>query len=108
VDFESVDVTDVDDEEEMIEGGEITGVNDTGYKVDPLKKHRAATARVLAYGLVAILALSVMAHYGIIVWLLVDEKTDAIDKLNGIYTTWLPVISGLAASAVTYFFTREE
>lgn len=108
MDFERNNVPDGSDDENIIEGGEIKGISGAGYKVDPLKGHRATTARTLAYGLLIILAISIVAHYGITAWLLASDRLDAVDKLQGIYTTWLPVISGLAGSAVTYFFTKED
>ncbi len=90
----------------IIEGGEIRELN--VYKIDPLKKEKAATTRALAYLLVAILALSVAFHYGMVVWLFNNGRQDAIVELDSIYNTWLPVISGLAGSAVTYYFTQDK
>ncbi|MBL8077828.1 MAG: hypothetical protein JNM55_07695 [Anaerolineales bacterium] len=92
---------------EVIEGGEISEL-DVPYKVDPLKKQRAATTRSLAYILVGILALSVVLHYITIAWLLINEKKELTVELSTIFSTWLPVISGLAGSAVTYYFAQEK
>ena|SRR6266508_3995000 len=90
----------------IIEGGEIKELD--AYKIDPLKKEKAATTRALAYFLVTILALSVAFHYGMVIWLFSNGKQDAIVELDSIYNTWLPVISGLAGSAVTYYFTQDK
>jgi len=94
------------DEEITIEGGEIKELD--VYKIDPLKKQRAATTRALAYLLVAILFLSVVIHYGMVAWLLSNGKKDVTVELSTIFSTWLPVISGLAGSAVTYYFAQEK
>lgn len=97
-------------DDQVIEGGEITGVGEdkNEFRVDPLKKERAETTRKLAYVLVGILALSFVIHYTIMAILLFTNRTAGVEALNTIYTTWLPVISGLASSAVTYYFTREK
>lgn len=91
---------------EIIEGGEIKELEP--YKIDPLKKQRAATTRALAYLLVAILFVSVVIHYGMVAWLLSIERKDVTAELSTIFSTWLPVISGLAGSAVTYYFAQEK
>lgn len=97
-------------DEQVIEGGEITGVGEdkNELRVDPLKKERAETTRKLAYVLVGILALSFVIHYAIMAILIFTNRASDVEALNTIFTTWLPVISGLASSAVTYYFTREK
>lgn len=96
--------------DQVIEGGEITGVGEgkDEIRVDPLKKERAQTTKMLAYVLVGILALSFVLHYAAMTFLLFSNRMDGVEALNTIFTTWLPVISGLASSAVTYYFTREK
>ena len=94
--------------EQVIDGGEITGIGHSEYKVDPIKKQKADTARTLAIILVVILAASVAMHYGFTAWLLVHGKPVVVENMNDIFTTWLPVISGLTGSAVTFFFTKEK
>jgi hypothetical protein len=94
------------DEGEVIEGGEIVEL-DEPYHVE-LKKQRAATTRSLAYVLVGILAFSVAAHYIAVAYLLTNGKKDVTVELSTIFSTWLPVISGLAGSAVTYYFAQEK
>ena len=95
---EAVDIEVVD-----IEGGDVTEVS-PDYEVD----YKAATTQKLAFILVAILAGSVVLHYGMVTWLLYNDKTAAIAELHNIFGTWLPVISGLAGSAVTYYFTQDK
>lgn len=97
-------------DDQVIEGGEITGVGEgkNEIRVDPLKKERAETTRRLAFVLVGILALSIVVHYGAVAVLLLFNRMDGVEAMNTIFTTWLPVISGLASSAVTYYFTRDK
>jgi hypothetical protein len=96
------------EDEITIEGGDIKELNGTPYKIDDLKKQRAATTRALAYTLVGILALSVVIHYAMVAYFLSNGKKDVTVELSTIFSTWLPVISGLAGSAVTYYFAQEK
>lgn len=95
-------------EESVIEGGEISGINENTIRIDPLRQHKADTTRKLAFGLVAMLSVSILIHYAMITWLLMNNRVEALEALNTIFTTWLPVASGLTGSAVTFFFTREK
>ncbi|MGD0002856.1 MAG: hypothetical protein ABSE06_01360 [Anaerolineaceae bacterium] len=101
---------DLSADDQVIEGGEITGIGpgEGEFAVDPLKKARAQTTRTLAYVLIGILASTFILHYTIISIMLFTQRTYGIEPLNSVFTTWLPVISGLASSAVTYYFTREK
>src|ERR1700686_2678672 len=90
----------------VIDGGEINNIAEKDIKVDPLLKQRVETAKNLGYLLIIILAVSVAAHYATMTWLLVTGRTAVADTVERIFSTWLPVISGLAGSAVTYFFTK--
>jgi nitrate reductase NapE component len=105
VDRESVQIS-VD--EPVIEGGEIRDIDPSQLKADPIKKQKVLTARTLAYILIGILTLSVVAHYSVTVWLLQSENGEVVDITDRIFNSWLPVISGFAGAAVTYFFTREK
>jgi hypothetical protein len=95
-------------EAQIIEGGEIVGVGDSRIRIDPLKRERARTTRMLAYVLIAVLAFSLLIHYIVVFIMLLRGEGENVDILNQIYSNWLPVISGLASSAVTYYFTKEK
>ncbi len=90
--------------EDVLEGGFVSPLQD--YFVE--EKHRADTARRLAYGLVCILGGSVFVHYGTVLALVVKGKGDAVESLSRIFNVWLPVIASLVSSTVTYYFTREK
>ena len=89
-----------------IEGGAISLEPDASY--NPIERHKATTTRWLAYLLIGMLGGSFVIHYGVMVWLAAQNKTDAMEIVERTFNAWLPVISGLAAAAVTYFFTKER
>ena len=89
-----------------IEGGSISLEPDPSYNL--IEKHKATTTRWIAYLLIIILGGSFVIHYGVMAWLAAQNKTDAMKIVEQTFSAWLPVISGLAAAAVTYFFTRER
>lgn len=95
-------------DENIIDGGEITGISDREYRVDPIKKQKTDTARKLAFILVAVLAVSIAVQYTLTTWLLVNGQFTAVEAIKDIFSSWLPVISGLTGSAITFFFTRER
>src|SRR6266478_3916337 len=84
--------------DEVLEGGFISPLQD--YFVE--EKHRADTARRLAYALVCILGGTVLIHYVTVLILIFKGKGDAIDSLSRIFNVWLPVIASLVSGAVTY------
>jgi len=73
-----------------------------------LKAHEAKTAPLLTYGLVLLLAASVCAQYAVLAVLVCKNRAEAIPNFEHLFNTWLPVIAGLASSAVTYYLTREK
>jgi hypothetical protein len=92
-------------EDELIDGGTVEGFKDLEFHE---AKHRADTARWLAYLFVLLLAASVLAHYVATVLLEIYGRTSATEKLSGIFNSWLPVISSLVSAAATYYFTKEK
>jgi hypothetical protein len=93
-------------EEVVEEGGSIRGI----YEDIPFleTKLRAETSRRLAFWLVGILGGSFFIHYFTLVILESLGKSGATKTLSETFSMWLPVISGLASAAVTYYFTREK
>jgi hypothetical protein len=47
-------------------------------------------------------------HYTCTMILEFYDKREAVESLSKIFNNWLPVITGLAGSAVTYYFTKEK
>ncbi len=72
-----------------------------------LKKQAAETARNLAFILVGLLAASVFVQYAALAVLVWCNKADVIPHFEHLFNAWLPVIAGLASSAVTYYLTKK-
>ena len=89
-----------------IEGGAIAGKFDA-YD-NPIERHKATTTRRIAYLLVGMLGGSFVIHHVLVTVLAFNNKTAAMEVVERSFNTWLPVISGLSAASVTYFFTRER
>jgi len=93
-------------DEGVIEGGSVSDFQE--YKWEPEKKHRAETARYLAYGLVGILSFTILIQYGMTVLLICQNRESGVATLEKLFSTLLPVLSGLVSAAATYYFTREK
>ena|ERR1017187_7803088 len=73
-----------------------------------VKQHRAETAQHLAYWLLGILGTSIFAQYATLHLLIWRGRYEAIPSFEHLFNAWLPVIAGLASSAVTYYLTKED
>ena len=91
-------------ETEIVEGGKVEQLGD--YHVN--EKHRADTARYLAYGLVATLILSIILQYGAMLTLVFMGKADAVASIDKLFNVLLPVLSSLVSAAATYYFTKDK
>ena len=69
-------------------------------------KHRAETAKSLAFWLVGLLAGGLLLHYVFIC--ILTGKEAGLEALDNTFNAWLPVISSLLSAAATYYFTRER
>jgi hypothetical protein len=92
-------------ESEPTEGGEVKGLRDLTFEP---AKHRAQTARTLAYLLVITLASSIVLQYVSVLYLVCLGKPEALENVSKIFNSWLPVISGLVSGAATYYFTKDR
>lgn len=86
----------------VIDGGLVEPLQNASFEV----RHRAQTARWLAIALILTLGVSFFLHYGVTAYFLIMGKADAVEGLSRAFNVWLPVISSLAGSAATYYFTR--
>lgn len=64
------------------------------------------TRQKLTYVIIGLLAATFLLHYVTLAWFIDPEKTARVTALQRVFDVWLPVISGLAGSAATYFYTR--
>jgi nitrate reductase NapE component len=90
---------------EIIEGGNVEPFSDPRFEE---RKHRAATARVLAYCLLGLLAATIAIQYGFTLWLILSGKQSDVAALDKLFNALLPILSGLVGGAVTYYFTKEK
>jgi hypothetical protein len=90
---------------EAIDGGLVQPIEDLPFAE---QKHRAETARKMAFLLVWIMAGSVGVHFVGTAAFSAYDKTAAVEALGKIFNMWLPVISGLASGAATYYFAKEN
>ena len=63
---------------------------------------------VIAWILLEIMAGGLALHYAAVIAFEWNGKHEAVKSLEPILNAWLPVVSGLAGAAVTYYFTRER
>ena len=102
---EPEDVQGQGENDEFIEGGHVGPIDELAFEEH---KHRAQTARAMAFLLVWIMAISVAVHFLATAALAASGNTEAVESLATIFTMWLPVIAGMVSSAVTYYFTKEN
>jgi hypothetical protein len=84
---------------ERLTGEEIfTGERDE--RLDPLR------ARITIL-LTSLMALALLLHAALTFWASYGSP-DAAKNIAAVFNIWVPVISGLVSSAVTWFFTRQK
>ena len=92
-------------QDDPIEGGTVEAFEELPFQE---QRHRADTARMLAFLLVGILAGSILLHYVVVVILLATGKEAAVQVVSQIFNVWLPVMASLVSAAATYYFTKER
>jgi hypothetical protein len=101
------DVSVEEDNDEPIEGGYVTDL-DKPLESFNKAKHEANTARRLSYLFVGVLAGYIVLHYVVSFFAAMWLTVEAQETFQNIFNASLPVLSGLAGSAATYFFTKRE
>ena len=71
-----------------------------------IKIHEAQTARLLAVALSCALGASVLLQYLVLTALTLCGRQDCVPVFEHLFNAWLPVISGLTGSAVTFYLTK--
>lgn len=94
--------------DEPIEGGDIKDLDETSVTYFNREKHEANTARRLAYLFVGTLAGFLVLHYTTTFLAALWLEPEMQDILQNIFHAGLPVLSGLAGAAATYFFIRRD
>jgi hypothetical protein len=89
---------------EDIEGGSVLDSAEVKFNE---REFHDKTARAIAVILVIVFALSFFAELIVLTWVISYQEPERIKIVEGLFKTWLPVISGLTGSAVTYYFTSK-
>jgi hypothetical protein len=71
-----------------------------------IKIHEAQTARQLAIALSCALGVSVLLQYLVLAALTLCGRQECVPVFEHLFNAWLPVISGLTGSAVTFYLTK--
>jgi hypothetical protein len=82
------------------DGGAVQGVDPIRFE-DQLKERAAGPMGRL---LVLVFFSLILIHYGAMLTLILLGHSDTADKLSGIFTAWLPVMSGMAGAAAMHYF----
>lgn len=90
---------------EIIDAGYVAELEEVPFQPE---RHRAETARTIAYLLVGALVGSWLVHYAIFAYFLWNGHGDLAKNLSEDFRTWLPVISASAGGAVAYYFAKEK
>ncbi len=95
-------------EKEPQEGGEAVAAEAEPPK--PTRPRDVGEDRVrIARLLIWILAVGLLFHYIVLITLSFRaDSQDVVEKVEAVFNAWLPVLSGLVGSAVTYYFTSRE
>jgi hypothetical protein len=75
-------------------------------QTDNITTQEARTARLLAIALSCLLGATVIIQYSVLAALTLRGHDTAVPVFEHLFNSWLPVISGLSGSAVTYYLTK--
>jgi hypothetical protein len=98
-------ITEVDDEP-AIDAGFVSEAN----KQLPFhkEKHQAETSQKLAFSLVGVLVVTIAIHYATTIVLELYGHHNAVESIEKIFNSCLPVIAGFVGAAVTYYLTKDK
>ncbi len=72
------------------------------------KAHRDVITARLAFVLIIIMGVSLIAHYVTVAFFAARDNAQAVEALRNVFNAWLPVISGLVGAAVAYYFANSK
>lgn len=70
----------------------------------PIEERRA----LFAYCLFGLLAVTIVGHYGCVVFFVFTGKVNSPELLDKAFSTSLPIVSGLVGTAAGYYFARSR
>lgn len=88
-----------------VDGGVVGSLDEPPVMIE---RHRVETARYLAFGLVAILGITIVLHYALTAASVYHGRLDVVPHLDKTFNVVMPLLSGLVGAAATYFFTRGQ
>ena len=102
---ETETITEVNDEP-AIDAGFVSEAN----KQLPFhkEKHQAETSQKLAFTLVGVLIVTIAIHYATTIILELNGHHNAVESIEKIFNSCLPVIAGFVGAAVTYYLTKNK
>jgi len=80
-----------------------------GYQLpDDLKVRESQTARTIAIALLVMLGLTFIANVVTLIVLTLKNRLDVVPLFERMFAVWVPLLSGLVGSAVTFYLTKEK
>ena len=76
--------------------------------LDPKAERESKTARIIAISIIGLLGVALVLDFGSTAVLASYNRLDAEPFFERRFNTWLPLLSGLAASAITFYLTKEK
>lgn len=86
-------------------------VENLGFQLKPnpsIPERESRVASTLAYVLAGLLAFAIVLQYAALGVLVYRNRMDAIPTFEHLFNAVLPVLAGLAGSAVAYYLTKEK
>lgn len=76
--------------------------------IDPKAERESKTARMLAITLMVMLGVTFLTNVATLIVLTIYNRLDAAPQFDRMFAVWLPLLSGLVGSAVTFYLTKER
>lgn len=73
---------------------------------NPKEERESQTARTIAITLLVMLGVTFLADVGSVIVLTVYNRLDAAPFFERMFSAWLPLLSGLVGTAITFYLTR--
>jgi hypothetical protein len=73
-----------------------------------LKRRESQTARHVTITLLVMLGGTVVLQFATLIVLTITNRLDAASHFDQMFAVWIPLLSGLVGSAVTFYLTREK
>ncbi len=75
---------------------------------DDLKVRESQTARHITITLLLMLGVTFVINYVVMILLTMKNRLDAAPLFERMFSVWMPLLSGLVGSAVTFYLSKER